>query len=279
MLVDLHIHTTATPHHSSWDPAALVAAAVQSGIQLIAATDHNTTAGVAALQQAARSSGVRVVSGVEIDSGFGGKLWHTLIYGVAPACTELLDLCRAVFVRNQADATALQTTLLEMGFHLAGLHALGRPANVADVATVLARLNTLPDRVPDEDDESAGMRYILTALPGSYRPPGVDQLIEVAHRHGGLAVLAHPGRSKGAYAIPATAADVAHMASAGLDGIEVLYPTHTPAQRDFYAALARQYGLCMSGGSDSHRPQQPLARWPADQLDIVERLGAGKGRV
>ena len=44
MRIDLHIHTTATAHHSSWAPDALVAAARARGLGAIAATDHNTLA-------------------------------------------------------------------------------------------------------------------------------------------------------------------------------------------------------------------------------------------
>ena len=101
-----------------------------------------------------------------------------------------------------------------------------------------------------------------TQVPGGYRPVGVDEIVAVAHRAGGLAVLAHPGRSKGVYAIPATAQDVASMAEAGLDGIEVHYPTHSAEQRALYAELTQRYGLLTTGGSDSHHPRQSLATWP-----------------
>jgi predicted metal-dependent phosphoesterase TrpH len=262
MTIDLHIHTTATPHHASWAPAALAAAAAAAGLRAIAVTDHNTTAGVRAAQAAGADHGVRVISGVEIDSAFAGKLWHTLVYGAAPDDAELLALCEAVFTRNADDAVALRRELVGQGFTLAGLDALGRPPNVADVGAALARGNSLPGRHEAEDDEAAGMRYILERVPGGYRPLGVDEIITVAHRAGGLAILAHPGRSKGVYAIPATAEDVAAMAEAGLDGIEVFYPTHSDEQRALYAELAQRYGLLVTGGSDSHHPRQPLATWP-----------------
>lgn len=106
------------------------------------------------------------------------------------------------------------------------------------------------------------MRYILTHLPGAYRPPAVDEIIAVAHDAGGVAVLAHPGRSKGVYAIPAAAEDIAAMAAAGLDGIEVYYPTHHSHQVKMYQRLAQRHGLLITGGSDSHHPDQPLARCP-----------------
>jgi len=277
-MIDLHIHTTATPHHSSWAPAALAQAAADAGLQVIAATDHNTTASVRALQEAGAQHGLRVIAGVEIDSGFGGKLWHTLVYGAAPDEPALLALCDMVFARNRADAVALRAMLTRQGFWLPGLDELGRPPNVADVGAALARHNALPSRPAGEDDESAGMRFILTEVAGGYQPVGVDEIVAVAHRAGGLAVLAHPGREKGIYAIPATAEDVAALVDVGLDGIEVFYPTHTEAQRGFYHELARRYGLLVTGGSDSHHPHQPLARWPSRECQaFLERIVPEQG--
>jgi 3',5'-nucleoside bisphosphate phosphatase len=168
-----------------------------------------------------------------------------------------------------ADATALREVLARRDFRLTGLNDLGRPPNVADVGTALARQNDLPGRQAGEDDESAGMRYILEHVPGGYRPVGVDEVIQVAHQAGGLAVLAHPGRSKGIYAIPATADDIAALAAAGLDGLEVLYATHTDEQRAFYRDLARRHGLLVTGGSDSHGPRQALARIDPHDLRIA----------
>jgi 3',5'-nucleoside bisphosphate phosphatase len=272
-MIDLHIHTTATPHHSSWTPEGLATAAAARGLTVIAAADHNTTASVRALQAAGARHGLRVVSGVEIDSGYGGKLWHTLVYGADPQAPELLALCEAVFSRNAEDARRLMAGLPRRGFGLAGLDALGRPPNVADVATALAAQNDLPGRVASEGDEAAGMRYLLSELPAAYSPPGVDEVIGVAHRLGALAVLAHPGRSKGIYAIPADADDIAALAAAGLDGIEVYYPSHSAETRAFLLGQARLHGLLASGGSDSHHPQQALAAIVPELVrDLLERV-------
>lgn len=282
-MIDLHIHTNATPHHSTWEPEALAAAAARAGLSVIAATDHNTLTSVHALQAAGARHGIRVVSGVEIDSGFPAgrtddllpyKLWHVLVYNADPNAAELQALCQAVFERNQSDAAALRLTLARQGFRLEGLDNLGRPPNVADVATALARANQVPGRVAGDDDEIAGMRYVLTQMPGAYRPVGVEEVIATAHHCGGLAILAHPGRSKGIYAIPATDEDITAMVAAGLDGIEVFYPAHQPEQVTRYRRLAEQYRLAITGGSDSHRPSQPLAQWDAESCQVfLDRVG------
>jgi 3',5'-nucleoside bisphosphate phosphatase len=286
-MIDLQIHTAATPGHATWEPDALADAALTAGLAAIAVTDHNTMAGVAESLAAGRRRGLRVISGVEIDTGFpaGGrpgapvKLWHTLVYGAPPDDARLTALCRAVFERNAADAVALRGRLADLGFRLEGLDGFGRPANVAEVGAALARNNQLPGRVAGEDDEAAGMRYVLTELPGGYNPVSVAEVIEAAHAAGALAVLAHPGRSKGVYAIPADEDDVAALAAAGLDGIEVFYPAHTAEQQARYRDLARHHGLLITGGSDSHGPGQPFARVDPEALrlapgapTILERL-------
>jgi predicted metal-dependent phosphoesterase TrpH len=277
MQIDLHVHTTATAHHSSWTPDALVAAARSHGLGAIAATDHNTLASLTALRAAAQGSGLVAINGVELDSGWRTaphepiRLWHTLVYGFHADDPGLRQLCAAVSQRNHADAMALQAQLRRAGMRLGGLEALGRPANVADVAIALARENDLPDRLPGERDEAAGMRAVLAC--DGYHPVTVAEVIDVAHRAGGIAVLAHPGRDNGVAAIPARRADVAALAALGLDGIEVFYPSHTDAQRTALLQWAEELGLLVSGGSDSHHPHQPLAAWDHPALaPLLRRL-------
>lgn len=280
-MIDLQIHTIATPHHATWEPRQLVRHAREIGLRAIAVTDHNTTASVAAAQAAGVQLGLLVIAGVEIDSGFAAqgespiptKLWHTLVYGVRPDHPDLLVLCDSVFTRNQADAMQLRTTLTTRGFVLSGLDALGRPANVADVAAALGRGNAIA-REPGDDDEVAGMRYVLTQVPHGYTPIGVDEVIAVAHRCGGVAILAHPGRSKGIYAIPASEQDIEAMAAHGLDGIEVFYPAHAATEQARLAGIAARHKLLVTGGSDSHHPSQPLAHWPIEPIvPFLNRVG------
>ncbi len=272
-MIDLHIHTTATPHHSSWAPAALAAAAAERGLRAFAVTDHNSIASLAEAQAAAQAAGVGFVPGVEIDSGHRGKFWHMLVYGFEIGDPRINALCESVFARNAADAERLITTLIERGFALGGLDALGRAPHVADVAAALARNNELPNRDAAESDEAAAMRYISAQVPGGYTPVGVDEVIATAHQCGAIAVLAHPGRSNGVYARPADDGDIAAMAALGLDGLEVFYPTHSAEQRAVLAEQAWQHRLLVSGGSDSHHSHQPLAAWDEPRIaPLLDRL-------
>jgi predicted metal-dependent phosphoesterase TrpH len=273
MLADLQIHSDALPHHSSWRPGTLIPALKIAGIAVFAITDHNTTAGVVAMRAAADQAGLGFVAGCEVDSAHNGKLWHTLMYGIDPLHPAVLALCASVDARNAADAQRLIAALPAEGWRMPSFaQDSTRHINVSEVATALAAHNNLPGRV-DGDDEAAGMRFLL-ARQGSYNPPTVPEVIAAAHTAGGVALIAHPGRSKGVYAIPADAADIAACVAAGIDGLEVFYPAHTAAQIDFYLSQAQQHGLLISGGSDSHHPDQPLARWDAlHMLPLLRRVG------
>lgn len=78
----------------------------------------------------------------------------------------------------------------------------------------------------------------------------VEQAIELSHRYGGKAVLAHPAKLR----MNATQAEgfVAYLKRVGLDGIEADYFAHTNVERDFFRYLADKYGLFVTGGSDFH---------------------------
>ena len=68
---DLHVHTALSPCASEeMTPPAIVAAATEACLDIIAISDHNTAGNVAAVQQAARDAGagLTVFAGMEITS-------------------------------------------------------------------------------------------------------------------------------------------------------------------------------------------------------------------
>lgn len=274
MLIDLHTHTIATPHHATWEPEALVRFAREQGIGVLAVTDHNTTSQVRAAQAAAARDGITLIPALELDSAFGPKLWHVLIYNIDPEAAAIVALGASVAERNARDAQEIAAHMRAQGHALPSLDAIAdRAPTVADVGHALVKDGIVP-RQPGVEDEAAGTGWIMTELRHLYRPVTVDEAVRVAHAEGGLAVLAHPGRSKGVYAIPATAEDVAAMAAVGLDGIEALYAGHAPEQQQFYLDQARAHGLLVTAGSDSHHPAQGLRGRPAaDCAAFLARLG------
>ena len=103
---------------------------------------------------------------------------------------------------------------------------------------------------------------------------------------GGLPVLAHPFTLKLEPAALKSA--VKELADAGLQGIEVYYPEHAPAQVRQYGELAGAFGLVATGGSDFHGGNNPAIEMgrgfgsldvPDEVVDALERRrGASAAR-
>lgn len=83
-----------------------------------------------------------------------------------------------------------------------------------------------------------------------------------------VAVLAHPARSQ-------AQSLVAHLASMGLDGLEVYYAGHTLQEMAVLMDLSRRYDLVATGGSDFHGDDTRIKLGCAPvTLGMVEALRA-----
>ena len=57
-------------------------------------------------------------------------------------------------------------------------------------------------------------------------------------------------------------------------GLEVYYPAHKPEQTAMFLEYAQRHNLLMSSGSDSHSPEKPPIKYPAElSRTLLERLG------
>jgi predicted metal-dependent phosphoesterase TrpH len=85
----------------------------------------------------------------------------------------------------------------------------------------------------------------------------VFDAIGLVNEAGGVAVFAHPAAS----ARGRTVGDdiIVDMAAAGLEGLEVDHPDHTPEARAHLARLADELGLLATGSSDFHGVNKPIA--------------------
>lgn len=241
-LVDLHLHSTASD--GALPPADVVVAAARVGLVAIALTDHDSVAGVAEARAAGERTGVRVVTGVELSAMDGDCEVHLL--GLHLTRVEAVEQ-RLAFFRDgrRARAEEIVRRLAALGIPVtmeavlrhAGGGAIGRP----HVARALV-----------EGGWAADVREAFERWLGNGRPAFVPKIrltsadaIALVHEAGGLAVLAHPG-------VEGTRARVERFAAAGLDGLEVRHPGHSPDDAARVATIAEQFRLVPSGGSDWH---------------------------
>jgi predicted metal-dependent phosphoesterase TrpH len=90
-------------------------------------------------------------------------------------------------------------------------------------------------------------RFLANGGPAFVTRPGSspEVVTGIIHGAGGLASLAHPGRTSIDARIP-------ELAAAGLDALEVYHSDHDEAAVERYHQLASNLGLLMTGGSDFH---------------------------
>ncbi|HXY32118.1 MAG TPA: PHP domain-containing protein [Gemmatimonadaceae bacterium] len=272
--VDLHAHSTASDGELS--PTRLVDDAARAGLAAIALTDHDTIAGIGEAQAAADRVGIRLVVGTELSAREGNAEIHLLALHLSrPDALEsslagfrdarvvradrIVERLNALGVAITRDAVAAE----------AGDAAVGRP----HIARALVRAGLAAD-----------VRVAFDRWLGAGRPAFVEKqiltlgdAIGLAHEGGGLAILAHPG-SEG------TRRHIESIAALGLDGVEVRHPGHSSEDCARLLALAREFDLVPSGGSDFHGTLDPSRRLgcmqvPAAWLEeqdarVRERAGA-----
>lgn len=269
--VDLQVHSTASD--GSVAPADIPRIAAAANISAFALTDHDSVAGVAPAAEAARAFGIRVIAGVELSAFSGDREIHIL--GLHIQHLGELDARLATF-RTQRVERAVNI--------VAKLRSLNIPVTIEDVAREagggafgrphIARAMIAAGAVADFRE--AFDRY-LGAGRAAYVPKpilSVSDATSLIHATGGLAVWAHPGRE-------AQRENLSALAAAGMDGVEVLHPSHSPDDIARITTLAKQLGLVPSGGSDWHGEMTGyrtlgVMRVPEEFVALQEERLAGK---
>lgn len=240
--VDLHTHTTASD--GILPPEQLVEAAVAAGLKAIAVTDHDTIDGVSRAEVAGVQLGIRIVPGVELSAAVGEYEVHILALNVTHldriadrlSALRAMRVGRARQIVEKLNAVGVSITFEEV-LAAAGGGAVGRP----HVARVMI------ERGFATDLRDAFQRY-LRAGGRAYVEKDkltVGDAVAIAHEAGGVAIWAHPAQA-------GRRERLEPMIEAGLDGVEVLHPSHGPEDIGRLRALADFFGVLPSGGSDWH---------------------------
>lgn len=273
--IDLHTHSTASD--GSRAPADVVRAAKAAGLSAIALTDHDTLAGLAEANAEGTRIGVRVVQGVELSAVEGQHETHVLglhlsdMAGMEHQLVELrqMRMNRAQRIVERLNALGIPIRM-EAVLKEADGGAVGRP----HVARAMIAGGWVLDLREAFDKYLGNGR---SAFVGKDRL-SMSDAIAMIHRAGGLAILAHPAHAGTRERIAALVAD-------GLDGLEVLHPSHSWDDSQRLDALATEFTLVRSGGSDWHGATDGartlgMMRVPAQWLGMQEeRIAARPRRV
>lgn len=219
--VDLHCHSVFSD--GALEPRELAEQLAADGVAFAALTDHDTVDGLVSFREALARQGIGFLTGLEITAQYGGAEVHVLAYGFDPGHPELLATVASLRSARQAAGTGVQS--LSEALRKGGARTYADPSG--GIARSAAPAGTIE----------------------------VADAIDLVHRAGGRAILAHPLARDGDLA--GLEERLTDLQAKGLDGIEVLCPSASDDQRDGLRSLAERLGLLVTGGSDVHERRGP----------------------
>lgn len=248
---DLHSHSTASD--GALAPAALAERAHDAGVELWALTDHDDLSGLGAAREAALDLGLPFLAGTEISVSFAGQTVHILGLGIDPDDAALAAGLARTRCGRLERARAIGAELARVGLPGAFEGALALAGN-PELVTRTHFARHLIERGACADMAAVFRRYLADGKPGfvPHRWAGLGEAVRWITGAGGIAVIAHPAR----YPFTPTVeyALVTEFLAHGGRGIEVMSGAHSEAERRRSAALALEFGLLASRGSDFHAP-------------------------
>jgi predicted metal-dependent phosphoesterase TrpH len=251
--IDLHMHTCYSD--GKYSPAELLRYGASIGLETMAITDHDNANGVREALPLAQELGIELVPAIEFAC-------HWNQCEAPPGSGEIDVLGYFVALSNPAfrafERAALNDTYSRVADCCARLTAAGYPMSLDDVFA--------------ENPHYAGGIHLILAVQSKGYADGweaafrlvvehwkqvrlsrftIQQIIEQIHLAGGVAILAHPTAVK-CDDNWLQADQLALLAEMGLDGLEVYHPHLDGKAREHFLALAKQFNLLISGGSDEH---------------------------
>ena len=261
---DLHVHSVFSD--GTLTPTQLVEAALRLGLSAVALCDHNAVAGLPEFLAAAEGTGLEAVPGIEISSDYLGGDIHVLGLFIEPQhYGEIIDLLEDFRKRKELSCIRLIEALGAAGYHLDYQDIKAKTpngqVNRAHIAAALMEAGYT-------SSVKEGFKTLLAPQHGYYWPPkriSAYEAIRFIKSIGAVAVLAHPFLNLNEEELREF---LPEAVASGLDGMETMYSKYSEEETALATAIADEFGLKKSGGSDFHGENKP---------DIS--MGCGKGNL
>lgn len=272
---DLHCHSTVSDGLLA--PSQVVRRAHANGVQMMALTDHDELGGLDEARLEAELLGLHFVNGVEISVSWQDQSVHIVGLGVDISSAALLAGLAQARSGRDTRARRMSEALAAIGIHGVydgALKYVGNPALIsrAHFARYLVEIGIARDM------GNVFEHYLVRGKPGfvEHEWASLDDALGWIHAAGGVAVVAHPGRTrvskKGMEELFDRFRDLSGEA------IEVVSGSQCGAEALEYARVARRYGFLASRASDFHGPGESVVDigraeiLPPDLTPVWERL-------
>ncbi|MBN8568858.1 MAG: PHP domain-containing protein [Ignavibacteria bacterium] len=244
MKVDLHLHTYYSDGFFS--PFEIVKKIQKTGTKIISITDHDNIGGLKEAIRTGLKEDIEVIPGVEISGEYMNREMHILGYFIDPQAPALVELLTEIQEERILRIKKIIAKLNELGStityddakeDLKTTVSIGRP-HIANALVKQGFVKSFFDAFSKYigDDKVADVKKVR---------PNYDRVFKVIKQAGGLSFLAHPAKYF-------NEEEIKIFKAAGLDGIEVVHPSHNTNEVKKYKEIAVKHNLLTSGGSDFH---------------------------
>ena len=248
--VDFHCHSNVSD--GVYSPAEVVRLAAENGVDVLALTDHDSLDGLPTAADAAKELGVQFINGIEISVTWTGRTLHIVGINIDPAESRLQQGLQAIRAGRLQRAEKMAEGLAKIGI---GGTLQGALAHADNNVAMIGRAHFARHLVEAghvKDVKSVFRKYLVPGKPGyvSHEWASLSDAVNWITGSGGVAVIAHPGR----YDIGPNVMKrlLAEFKELGGRGIEVVTSNHSNDQVIRFAALANEFELLASRGSDFH---------------------------
>lgn len=243
IIADLHTHSRCSD--GKLKPIELVLKAYGLGINRLSITDHDSTQAYEELKQEILPDAISLISGVECTTKYLGRECHLLLYGKGIFQQDVQHLFSKTRSMRVERAKAIITHLAAQGMEMqldevrAAAHfgIIGRP-HIAQVMVQKGWVGSI---------QEAFYRYLSDKKVGDFRPeyPELRQVLDFIANKPIASLIAHP---QSRFSIQ----EVRIFKDWGLNGLEVIHPSHSERIQELLKAQCVQLGFMQSGGSDYH---------------------------
>lgn len=248
MLVDFHMHSIYSDGVKS--PEELLRHALDCNLSMMALTDHDEIDGIKALRTAQEQldpeKTIKFINGCEFSADYKDKSIHILGYRFDETNKELRDFIEYFKSKREERIDEIIRRCNNAGYFISKdellkkfrkTQAYGRP-HIGQLLIDGGYAKDINDVFKD----------ILRKDSPCYVPKvkiEVPYIIDIIHKAGGLAVMAHPK-------LVTSDEYVVEMLAYDFDGMEVYHTKHNADDVKRYKVLAKEHNLFITGGSDYH---------------------------
>ena len=248
MLVDFHMHSIYSDGVKS--PEGLLRHAIDCNLSMMALTDHDEINGIKALRTAQDQldpeKTIKIINGCEFSADYKDKSIHILGYRFDETNKELRDFIEYFKSKREERIDEIIRRCNNAGYFISKDELLKKfPKTQAYGRPHIGQLLIDGGYAKDINDV---FKDILRKDSPCYVPKvkiEVPYIIDIIHKAGGLAVMAHPK-------LVSSDEYVVEMLAYDFDGMEVYHTKHNDDDVKRYKALAKEHNLFITGGSDYH---------------------------